>query len=343
MLSPKRILICDDSPVVHRSLSKYLQEFEGVSVIFASDGQEALDCIANERIDILFLDLTMPVMDGFEVLEELADQRSELSIIVLSADIQQQAKERCSRLGAAHFLAKPFQKQMLLKVLSEVGVDGALPTNDTQHHASTKIRHISVEPSSAFITEGNAACLTAFREIANIALGRGGAIISDHLGEFIKMPQPNVAMLCPADLLMTIHDIKHQPDSTAISQRFVGGGIHGEALICLHGRDILHFGERLGFSQVDENKHEIVVNIANLMVSSFLVALSEQMNIPFSVRQPLVMEDYMAWGDNVSNQQSLFTVEYCYKAERYDVECAVLFMMDCHSIPVIRQIMETLH
>ncbi len=80
-------------------------------------------------------------------------------------------------------------------------------------------------------------------------------------------------------LSMAIADIRNDNELIAITQRFVGGGIHGgEALVELHGKDIHLFGEKLGLSQTDEYKNEVVIDIANLMVSSFLVALSEQIN-----------------------------------------------------------------
>jgi len=321
----QNILICDDSPVVHRAMSRMLSGQDAVTLFFAENGKEGLECLTNQDIDVMFLDLTMPVMDGFEVLQVLSAREHETKTIILSADVQRQAMERCIELGAHHFLPKPFDPEHLMSVLNKLGIyvveglDKSVP-----HQAGDEF-------------------IQAFKEVANVALGRGAAIISDHFGEFIKMPLPNVAKLCAGELEMAIDDIKQQSESVAIAQRFVGGGIHGEALVCLRGKDVGVFGARLGFSQVDEHKSEIVIDIANLMVSSFLVSLSEQMNIPFSVRQPIVLEDYMVWSDGECIKSELFTVEYTYEADSLDLECDVLFMMDNSSTLVIKKIMETLH
>ncbi len=146
-----------------------------------------------------------------------------------------------------------------------------------------------------------------------------------------------------SDLAMTIADIRSDHQSIAIAQRFVGGGIHGEALVDLRGEDIVEFGEKLGFSQTNDDKNEVVIDIANIMVSSFLVALSEQISIPFSVRQPIILEEYMNWNHKEYQSDDYFTVEYTYQAETLDVECEVLFMMDSQSTKIIHQIMETLN
>lgn len=175
-------------------------------------------------------------------------------------------------------------------------------------------------------------------------IGRGAAIISDHLGDFIKMPLPNVAFMTSSDLSMAIADVRNDHGLIAITQRFVGGGIHGEALVELHGDDIYLFGEKLGFSQTDEYKNEVIIDIANLMVSSFLVALSEQILIPFSVRQPIVLEEYMNSHSTDCEMQTFFTIEYTYKAEILDVECEVLFIMDSHSLAIMNnKVMESLN
>lgn len=326
MAKTHNILICDDSPVVHRAMSRILSGQQAVTLFFAENGKEGLDCLATQPIDVLFLDLTMPVMDGFEVLQALAETSHQTQVVVLSADVQRQAMERCIALGAHQFLPKPFDPHHLISVLKPLGIGlteaqrryPGFPSNDEYY-------------------------MHAFKEVANVALGRGAAIISDHFGEFIKMPLPNVARLTPGELEMAIDDIKQQSELVAIAQRFIGGGIHGEALVCLRGKDVEQFGDRLGFSQVDEHKNEIVIDIANLMVSSFLGALSEQINIPFSVRQPIVLEDYMIWSDGESVSTELFTVEYTYRAESMDLECEVLFMMDDSSTKVIKQVMDTLH
>ena len=320
------ILICDDSVLVHKSITRLLQLCSNATFFYAENGKEGLNCLKNVDIDIMFLDLTMPVMDGFSVLKSLPVRDFNTTIIVVSADVQLTAMERCLALGADYFLSKPFNNDELTKLSQQLGL---------------------VFDSAKFITSDMPLVhdpIESMRELANIALGRGAAIISDHLGDFIKMPLPNVAFMKSSDLAMAIADIRNDKELIAITQRFVGGGIHGEALVELRGKDIHLFGDKLGFSQTDEYKNEVVIDIANLMVSSFLVALSEQISIPFSVRQPIVLEEYMNLHHTHCDTQTFFTIEYTYKAEMLDVECEVLFIMDSHSLDVINhKVTESLH
>ena len=320
------ILICDDSVLVHKSITRLLQLCSNATFFYAENGKEGLNCLKNVDIDIMFLDLTMPVMDGFSVLKSLPVRDFNTTIIVVSADVQLTAMERCLALGADYFLSKPFNNDELTKLSQQLGL---------------------VFDSAKFITSDMPLVhdpIESMRELANIALGRGAAIISDHLGDFIKMPLPNVAFMKSSDLAMAIADIRNDSELIAITQRFVGGGIHGEALVELRGKDIHLFGDKLGFSQTDEYKNEVVIDIANLMVSSFLVALSEQITIPFSVRQPIVLEEYMNLHHTHCDTQTFFTIEYTYKAEMLDVECEVLFIMDSHSLDVINhKVTESLH
>ncbi|MGR5140450.1 response regulator [Photobacterium sp. DNB23_23_1] len=328
----KTVLICDDSRLVHRAIQKFFGEFIDVTLYFADNGKQALDCLAENDIDVMFLDLTMPVLDGFGVLQQLPVNQYPTKTIVLSADVQQQAIERCVDAGANYFLAKPFSKQQLSATLKKLGV----VLNNKEQPVSLAVDQNSNK------TPDESDYLYQFKEVANIALGKGAAIISDHCGEFITMPLPNVAMLGAGDLEMMISNQIQRPDSTPIAQRFVGGGIHGEALVCLYGQDITLFGNRLGFSTFNGKHSEVMTDIANLMVSSFLVSLSEQMNIPFSIRQPICLEEYMVRGCSETANNDLFTIEYSYQSENLDMACDVLFMMENESTRVIKRFMETL-
>ena len=70
----------------------------------------------------MFLDLTMPEMDGYEVLAALGDLLVALPVIVVSGDVQTQAPERTKALGARAFIKKPCSKEQVEIVLREIGV-----------------------------------------------------------------------------------------------------------------------------------------------------------------------------------------------------------------------------
>jgi len=72
--------------------------------------------------EVVLLDLTMPVLDGFGVLEGIRDEGIKAKVVVVSADIQPKAKLRVISLGALAFLQKPFNKESLAATLADCGV-----------------------------------------------------------------------------------------------------------------------------------------------------------------------------------------------------------------------------
>jgi CheY-like chemotaxis protein len=93
-----------------------------VSVSFATNGVEAIEAIRNGNAEMMFLDLTMPVMDGYEVLQTIKTEGLNCMVIVISADIQPEAQERVQKLGAMDFIRKPVNPEKLLETLQKFGL-----------------------------------------------------------------------------------------------------------------------------------------------------------------------------------------------------------------------------
>ncbi len=113
-----RILIIDDSSFQRRIVRGMLTP-EGYEIVEAGNGAEGL-VLAGDEIDCVLLDLIMPEMDGFAVLEALHRDRPGLPAIVLSADIQDATRKQCLELGARGFLNKPPQRGALLAAVREM-------------------------------------------------------------------------------------------------------------------------------------------------------------------------------------------------------------------------------
>jgi CheY-like chemotaxis protein len=120
-----KVLISDDSMFQRFSLAKAVKGL-GYEVIEAKNGQECLDAMVDHAPDVVLLDLNMPVLSGFEVLEALQTQESTVPVVVISADIQESSKERCRSLGARAILSKPFSDQKLTALLADL--TGASPS-----------------------------------------------------------------------------------------------------------------------------------------------------------------------------------------------------------------------
>lgn len=120
-MARETVVVADDSALARKQLIKTLPAQWDVAVREAKNGQEALEAYDAEA-RVLFLDLTMPEMDGFQVLETLAERGDPYLVIVISADIQPKAIERVQELGALAFLQKPVAAEELENTLTEHGI-----------------------------------------------------------------------------------------------------------------------------------------------------------------------------------------------------------------------------
>lgn len=116
------LLICDDSSMARKQVARSLPENWEVDITFAVNGKEGLDAIRAGKGEMTFLDLTMPEMDGYGVLEHVFEEGLNAMIIVISGDIQPEARERVKKLGAIEFIKKPINKDKLTDVLNAYGL-----------------------------------------------------------------------------------------------------------------------------------------------------------------------------------------------------------------------------
>jgi CheY-like chemotaxis protein len=119
---PLPIVIADDSLLARKLLAKALPDDWDVEIAYASNGREALALYRDGKASVMFLDLTMPEMNGFQVLEALRHEDLNTFVIVVSADIQPLAQQRVRALGAVAFVAKPVTSEVLVPVLKEYGL-----------------------------------------------------------------------------------------------------------------------------------------------------------------------------------------------------------------------------
>ena len=102
-----KILIADDHPIVRRGLKQLLGEaFDSVTVDEADDGHEAIGKVNGVTYDIVLLDISMPGINGLDVLKELKKNNPELLVLILSIYPEQQYAIRCLRAGASGYITK---------------------------------------------------------------------------------------------------------------------------------------------------------------------------------------------------------------------------------------------
>ncbi len=122
----KTILIADDEPHIRILLEQTLEELEdeGVELLMATNGEEALEIIQEEKPNLVFLDVMMPKMNGFAVCNTVKNElgMTDVYIIMLTAKGQEFDKQKGIETGADLYMTKPFDPdEVLAKALEVLG------------------------------------------------------------------------------------------------------------------------------------------------------------------------------------------------------------------------------
>jgi CheY-like chemotaxis protein len=115
-----RVLFVDDDPLTLETLTKAVQVF-GHQAILASTGQEALATATEQSPELIFVDMSLPDMDGFALVDSLCrhEATNHIPVYMLSAGPETEMSERAVAAGARAFLSKPIRLQTLLDVIKE--------------------------------------------------------------------------------------------------------------------------------------------------------------------------------------------------------------------------------
>lgn len=120
----QKILIVDDEPHIRLLMEQTLEELEeqGVELLFADDGETALEIIKSEKPQLVFLDVMMPKMNGFDVCNSVKHEFSiqNIYIIMLTAKGQEFDRQKSIEVGADMYTTKPFDPDEILKKSQEV-------------------------------------------------------------------------------------------------------------------------------------------------------------------------------------------------------------------------------
>lgn len=118
-----KILVTDDSKIARKMVVKTLNEVfvnKNIEIYEASNGKEALEIFSKNQPAITFLDLTMPVMDGFETLKEIKEINNDAKVVIISADIQKSSIDKAIQLGAENFIKKPIDSSKMKLIIDKI-------------------------------------------------------------------------------------------------------------------------------------------------------------------------------------------------------------------------------
>ncbi|MBD2439476.1 response regulator [Nostoc sp. FACHB-110] len=113
------ILIIDDAAFSRRMIRKFLQ-LDGYEIIEATNGREGLEMVHQHQPNCVLADLLMPELNGFEFLQALQNEGLKIPTIIISADIQEGARNQSYNLGAVNFINKPPKEKELREVVKQV-------------------------------------------------------------------------------------------------------------------------------------------------------------------------------------------------------------------------------
>lgn len=115
----KNILLIDDDLSLLKTLGEELSSYEVWNILTAENGKQGADIIATYPVDLVVTDLSMPEMDGYELLALVREKWPTMPVIVMTADDSREAGQRLRSLGIEQFISKPYQLSELVRAISD--------------------------------------------------------------------------------------------------------------------------------------------------------------------------------------------------------------------------------
>lgn len=326
-----KVLICDDSGFARKQMARSIPEGWDVTISFAEHGEQALEQIKSGNGDVLFLDLNMPVLDGYQTMQVIRELDLPTLVIVVSGDVQPEARKRMMAMGALDFIRKPIDNSKLTTILRQYGVYSGAP--DVSKSSTEKNPLAQSQPSAADIVESRDH-IDAYRELVNVAMGRAAESLAKLFDEFIDLPIPNVNIIETNELHMAIAEVQRNAQLSAVSKGFVSAGITGEALVLFNDSNFTSLVELLKYdaSEVTEQLEiEALMDVSNIIIGACLNALSEQLNVKFSHNHPKILGRHCDLDgllkSNISRWNKVMAIEIGYAIKRHDIQFDLLLLI----------------
>ncbi|MFT5996444.1 MAG: chemotaxis protein CheY-P-specific phosphatase CheC/CheY-like chemotaxis protein, partial [Glaciecola sp.] len=317
------IVICDDSSFARKAIARSLPDDWDVDINFAENGQKAIEQIEKGNAHVLFLDLNMPVMDGYETMKVIREKDLQTIVIVVSGDVQQEARKRMLAMGALEFIEKPINNAKLVDILRKFGIYEGEGKSEVRQKGNKMGNQLNDK-------------LDLFRELCNVAMGQAGKNLAKLLDVFVDLPVPNISIVHSNELSMAIAEIDKNESVSALSKGFIGQGLTGEAIILFNDTHVQSLNTLLGYDKQDElSELETLMDISNIIVGACLTGIAKQLQLDVSHTTPIILGMHCNLEElvnkNISSWEELLMVEIAYSlpAVKVNFELLLLLPKDC--------------
>ena len=345
-----KVLICDDSALARRQMARSLPQHWDIELSFANNGSEAIDAINAGKSELLFLDLNMPVMNGYEVLDVIRSQDLPTMVLVVSGDIQEEAHQRVMAKGALAFIKKPVTSFQIQQILQQYGLL-ALADNRNQ-----------LQESNAADTLPAPAFHEALAEVVNVAMGQAGSHLGELLDSFVRLPVPKVFFCNYEELPSKLPFYAPHPAEPAydnedpsggfsgISHGFRGNGVSGEGILLLRNQQLdglmrlLNRSEKKPLDQV-RSVPGLLSDLSELLVGACLKGISQQLDLEFNHSYPALLgrgEHLETLLDSDAHNNPVLAITITYRLGDPDMDCLLLLLFTAESISTLQHRVELL-
>ncbi|MGR6831294.1 response regulator [Aliivibrio wodanis] len=319
------ILICDDSALARKQLARVIPSSWGATIEFAHHGWDAIGKLEATSYDLLFLDLTMPELDGYGTLEQIKARNISTQVVVVSGDIQPKAQQRVLAFGAKAFIKKPVDKETLISTLISIGIQ----PERQQTYSLQPITPIQLRRRDIYL------------EVANVAIGRAADSLARHFDVFVHMPLPNVNLFEMSELQMTLRHLANNQEMSGVCQGFSGEGIAGEALVLLSDSSVSDLIKLMDYPESDDAslELELLMDVSNILVGAFLKGIGEQAEVRFFQSAPVLLGQHISVDSVIESTKGSFNrimaFEVSYNIDGTEIKCDMLLMIVDESLPIL--------
>lgn len=326
------VIVCDDSKFARNQLIRVIPKSVIKNLYQASNGAEAMELMRQGKGELLFLDLTMPVMDGYQVLEAIKQESIDIMKIVVSGDIQQQAASIIAQYNVLAFIKKPMNPEELKGILTQYGIC-----------EDFDIANQPIEKTNENLTEDEKLAIQfdVLKEKFNIATGQAASKLADVLNLFITMPVPNVRIRKGAEFSEKIRSWLEIDDNLVISQGFIGNQILGESIFYFSVEDINSYTHLVGEpNAAKKEKISQIIELAGLISGTLMRGFASQMNYILNLTHPAIIPNLKTnLADEHLIDSYILSVELVYEIRDLNMQIQIDVLFTQQATEKLKEIM----